>query len=139
MPFIENVSLLDVKNGKHKGTDVLIRIRDLGEKFPPISKKFKEVHCFNFSSDDYQDLQYSKNPNPMTSDDADAIVKILMGAFDNGLNVTVHCEYGEFRSGTVAQFGEVIGFEMIKEKTEFISLIFDKLMMALERDLPNEE
>lgn len=138
MPFIENVSLNDVKQGKHKGTDILIRILNPGDKIPPLSK-FREVHCFNFSSDDYNDLRYSKNPNPMSSDDACAIAKILMDAFERGLNVTVHCEYGEFRSGTVAQFGEVLGFDLIKEKTEVISLIFDKLMMALERNLPNEE
>ena len=51
MPWIQNVSLADVRKGHHiriEGNAMLIQIVDPAMEFPTPFHKFKEVHQFQF-------------------------------------------------------------------------------------------
>lgn len=114
MPFIENISLIDVKNGWHydaSPNSVLIQIVDNDMTFPTPKYNFKEVHQFKFLDEEHPERIINKEFTACTYAEAQQIVEILLRALANQSNVIVHCHAGICRSGAVAQFGVDIGFQ----------------------------
>lgn len=118
MPFIQNVSLLNVKEGRHFNPgeqSVLIQICDPPGDFPVPKHPFSEIHQFCFLdlddpsrfSESFTDLEEFR----MTDEQALKIAEVLQSAFDKNKNVIVHCHAGKCRSGAVAEVGVMMGFE----------------------------
>jgi len=108
MPFIENISLADVRDGYHYDAGpagVLIQIVDPDMDFPTPRLAFSEVHQFRFL-----DLEEA-GPLAIQADQAEAIVRVLEAALARGSNVIVHCHAGVCRSGAVTEVGCMMGFE----------------------------
>ena len=108
MPFIENISLADVRDGYHYDAGqagVLIQIVDPDMDFPTPKFAFAEVHQFRFL-----DLEET-GPLAIQADQAEAIVRVLEAALARGSNVVVHCHAGVCRSGAVTEVGCMMGFE----------------------------
>ncbi len=112
-PWIENISLDDVRRGFHydPGTNsMLIQIVDPGTEFPTPKVEFKDVRQFTFldvEDDDQEKIYYSA---AITNEDAKGIAEALQHAWDNSMNVVVHCHMGVCRSGAVAEVGVMLGF-----------------------------
>ena len=121
MPWIENVSLANIKSGHHyePGENaMLIQIVDPAMAFPDPLHKFKEVHQFEFL--DIEDNGMTNNGDgswsdmsefAITDEQADRIVSLLRHALDNYMNVIVHCVAGICRSGAVVEVGIILGFD----------------------------
>lgn len=112
MPWIQNVSLADVRNGHHIRVNenaMLIQIVDPGMEFPTSLHTFKEVHQFRFL-----DLEHNDEPenegHKITQSQADTIVQLLQEALDRKMDVVVHCVAGVCRSGAVCEVGIMMGF-----------------------------
>lgn len=110
--WIENVSAVDIIKGRHHdcGTNsMLIQISDpegvqfSDPWFPTPKYKFKEIHRFTF-------LDVDDGPNSISMDQAEQLVNLLHHAFDQRMNVVVHCMAGICRSGAVAEVGAIMGF-----------------------------
>ena len=106
-PWIQNVSLSDVKKGHHvavKENSMLIQIVDPAMEFPTPAQKFREIHQFEF-------LDLEKTDDTINDDwkisDAQAaeLVRLLQHALDNKMDVVVHCVAGVCRSGAVCEVG----------------------------------
>jgi predicted protein tyrosine phosphatase len=120
-PWIQNISLADVKNGHHYdagSNSMLIQIVDPGVEFPSPKYKFKQVHQFRFL--DVEDPMYVnplatefdiKYKDAITNTDAKGIALALQQALANHMNVIVHCHAGICRSGAVAEVGVMLGFQ----------------------------
>jgi predicted protein tyrosine phosphatase len=112
-PWIENISLDDVRRGFHydPGTNsMLIQIVDPGTEFPTPKVEFKDVRQFFFldvEDDDKEKIYYAA---AITDEDAKGIAEALQHAWDNSMNVVVHCHMGVCRSGAVAEVGVMMGF-----------------------------
>jgi predicted protein tyrosine phosphatase len=112
-PWIENISLDDVRQGVHydPGTNsMLIQIVDPGTEFPTPKVEFKDVRQFTFldvEDDDKEKIYYSA---AITNEDAKGIAEALQHAWDNNMNVVTHCHMGVCRSGAVAEVGVMLGF-----------------------------
>jgi predicted protein tyrosine phosphatase len=112
MPFIQNISKSDCRDGNHAthnpDRDVLIQIADPPSD-PPIPRhRFAQVHQFWFD-----DIEVDSGPHGeagITVRQANEIADILSRALAEGRNVIVHCHAGLCRSGGVAQAGEAMGF-----------------------------
>ena len=102
-PWIQNVSLSDVRKGHHIDAGInsmLIQIVDPAMEFPTPSYKFKEIHQFEFL--DLEQNDHSIDEDWKISDaQAQQLVALLQRAFDNRMNVVVHCVAGVCRSGAV--------------------------------------
>ncbi len=112
MPWIQNVSMSDIKRGLHFDAgenSMLIQIVDPAYEFPIPLKQFKEVHQFEFldveKNDDKNLMEFA-----ITQEQADKIVELLQRALDNDMNVVVHCHAGVCRSGAVCEVGVMMGF-----------------------------
>lgn len=108
-PFIQNISLAAVVEGKHSfpGEDgVLIQIVDYDMDWPKPKFSFREIHQFKFL-DVEGELTYEHGIKKQQADD---IVQILKNAKRDGKNVIVHCVMGICRSGAVAEVGVMMGF-----------------------------
>jgi len=110
-PWIENISLDDVRKGHHYDAgdnSMLIQICDYNTEFPTPKHQFKETLQFNFLDVEEDDkLLYEC---VISNDDANSIASALQRAWDNHMNVVVHCHMGISRSGAVAEVGEMLGF-----------------------------
>jgi predicted protein tyrosine phosphatase len=112
-PWIENISLDDVRKGYHYDpgfNSMLIQIVDPGTEFPTPKVTFKDVRQFFFldvEDDDKEKIYYSA---AITNEDAKGIAEALQHAWDNHMNVVVHCHMGVCRSGAVAEVGVMMGF-----------------------------
>ena len=134
MPFIQNVSLMDIPDGFHKtptNGGVLIQILDNdAANFPTPAFKFDEIHQFKF-------LDIEENVVPidpaMKFSDAQAvqIAKILTDALKTNKDVIVHCHAGVCRSGAVCEVGVMIGFDDTGRFRAPNLLVKKKLMNAL--------
>ncbi len=111
-PWIQNVSLSDVKKGHHvavKENSMLIQIVDPAMEFPTPAQKFREIHQFEF-------LDLEKSDDTINDDwkisDAQAaeLVRLLQYALDNKMDVVVHCVAGVCRSGAGCEVGVMMGF-----------------------------
>ena len=111
MPWIQNVSYVDVANGTHKDpgpASMLIQIVDPGMDFPLPVYEFGETHQFKFS--DIEQPDPTGETKAITDSQAKYLVTLLQHALDNSMNVVVHCVAGICRSGAVAEVGTMIGF-----------------------------
>jgi hypothetical protein len=113
MPWIQNVSLSNVRKGHHvavKENSMLIQIVDPDMEHPAPAQTFKEVHQFKFL-----DLEKSDdciNDAWKVSDaQAESLVELLQHALENRMDVVVHCVAGVCRSGAVCEVGVMMGFQ----------------------------
>lgn len=109
--WIENCSLKDICTGNHcldEGKTVLIQIVDIGAKFPTpkYKDKFRNIYKYQFD-----DLDKETDVGTCSWEDAKNIANRLQHAYDNKLNVVVHCHAGLCRSGAVVQAGINRGFD----------------------------
>ena len=115
MPWIENCAASDVRDGFHSEPDsntMLIQIMDPPGNFPTPNYKFKETHQFDFL--DIEDDVVAYDPEMYISEtQAKELVRLLKHAYENGMNVVVHCYAGVSRSGAVAEVGRHIGFDLV--------------------------
>lgn len=112
MPFIQNCSWDDVKNGWHNDPGkraILIQISDPASFFPEPAFDFKEIHQFEFL--DAEDSCGFPDECKFQPHQAECIVQILKRAIEHNMNVIVHCHAGICRSGAVAEVGVMMGFE----------------------------
>lgn len=120
MPWIENVSLEDIKKGRHFDAgpnSMLIQILDHDMEFPKPFHDFKEVHQFKFL--DLEETGFTNlgtgswtdmSEFIISDDQAKDLVHLLKHAFEQRMNVIVHCHAGVCRSGAVCEIGHLIGF-----------------------------
>jgi len=140
-PWIQNVSLSDVKKGHHIDAGInsmLIQIVDPAMEFPTPSYPFKEVHQFEFldiEEDGMTNFGDGKMVDvsefAITQAQADQIVELLQRAFENRTNVVVHCVAGVCRSGAVAEVGVMMGFRDTEAFRSPNLLVKHKMMKAL--------
>ena len=120
MPWIQNVSLSDIKKGLHiqPGENaMLIQIVDPDMEFPVPKYSFKETHQFKFLDIEDDGMSNDGNGNKIdmswgmvTEAQAAELARLLHHAFDNHMNVIVHCHAGVCRSGAVCEVGVMLGF-----------------------------
>jgi predicted protein tyrosine phosphatase len=107
MPWIENVSLANVKKGLHHDAGVnsmLIQIVDPCVEFPDPKHDFQETHQFEFLDTEI-DEDFA-----ITDEQATQLVTLLKRALDRHMNVVIHCHAGICRSGAVCEVGVMMGF-----------------------------
>jgi predicted protein tyrosine phosphatase len=113
MPWIQNVSLSDIKKGFHIDpgpNNMLIQIVDCGMEFPEPKYKFNHVAQFEFM--DLEENDKCIEPDmKITNDQAKSLVVLLKQALLNRSNVIVHCVAGVCRSGAVCEVGVMMGFD----------------------------
>jgi len=119
-PWIQNVALADIPNGHHirvGENSMLIQISDPDMEFPVPHHQFKETHQFKFL--DIEEDGMTNNGGVELIDmsvhaikdaDAEHLVALLQRAFENRMDVIVHCHAGICRSGAVAEVGVMMGF-----------------------------
>ena len=132
MPWIQNVSLSDIKKGYHIDAGInsmLIQIVDPAYEFPTPLKQFREVHQFEFLDAERDD----KYPDEckVTDEQAQQLVTLLKTALDNHMNVVVHCHAGVCRSGAVAEIGVMLGFDDAEAFRSPNLLVKHKMMKVL--------
>ena len=141
MPWIQNVSLSDVRKGHHiriEGNAMLIQIIDPAMEFPTPFHKFKEVHQFEFldlERDDMPDAEEFK----ITDEQAEQLVKLLQHALDHRMDVVVHCVAGVCRSGAVCEVGVMMGFLDTQDFRSPNLLVKHKMMKVLGWDYDENE
>ena len=132
MPWIENIGLKEVKEGFHHDpglNSMLIQIVDLDTEFPKPKYQFKETRKYKFLDVEEDDeLLYM---GVISDEDAAHIAKSLRHAFENSMNVIVHCHMGVSRSGAVAEVGTMIGFSDVGKFRVPNLLVKHKLMKEL--------
>jgi predicted protein tyrosine phosphatase len=110
-PWIVNISHTAVRDGFHflvPGKTTLIRIVDREEDlrtYPALLEHFNEVHEVIFA-----DVDGSTEPSRISSDQAEALVDILISALNTDTNLVVQCTAGISRSGAVVESGVRMGF-----------------------------
>ena len=110
-PWIQNVSLDDIKRGLHPDpgvNTVLIQIVDPGLEFPTSKYQFRSVHRYHFL--DAEETDPYPDEWKCSFDQARSIVEVLKTALANNSNVLVHCVAGVCRSGAVVEVGVIMGF-----------------------------
>ena len=106
--WIQNVALADIPKRHHIDAgenSMLIQIVDPCMEFPIPKHQFKEIHQFEFL-DIEEETDFA-----ITDEQAAHLVALLQRAFDNRMNVVVHCHAGICRSGAVAEIGVMMGFQ----------------------------
>jgi predicted protein tyrosine phosphatase len=106
--FIENISKSDCRNGIHYDpgpNSMLIQISDPPGDYPTPKFKFKEIHQFDFLDEDRPEEEFV-----ITDEQAKRLVDLLARAYDNHMNVVVHCHAGICRSGAVVEVASRVGF-----------------------------
>lgn len=120
MPWIENVSLSDIPQGRHHNAgenSMLIQIVDPDLEFPVAAHTFKETHQFKFLDIEEDGLTNNGDGTwtdmskfAVTDIQAEQLVDLLKHALDKRMNVVVHCVAGVCRSGAVCEVGVMMGF-----------------------------
>jgi predicted protein tyrosine phosphatase len=133
MPWIQNVSLSDVRKGHHirvGENSMLIQIVDPDMEHPEPAHKFKEVHKFKFldleKSDDCINDKWK-----IQDQQAEQLVSLLQHALDKRMDVVVHCVAGVCRSGAVAEVGVMLGFDDAEAFRSPNLLVKHKMMKVL--------
>ena len=132
-PWIQNVSLSDVKKGHHIDAGInsmLIQIVDPGMEFPVPAYNFKEIHQFEFLDVEETD-QVLEEEMRCSQEQADKLVALLQRAFENRMNVVVHCVAGVCRSGAVCEVGVMMGFRDTEVFRSPNLLVKHKMMKCL--------
>ena len=112
-PWIENISLDDVRKGYHYDpgfNSMLIQIVDPGTEFPTPKYQFRKVYQFYFLDVEDNEPDGCLYDAAITNADARGIAEALREALAEEMNVVVHCHMGVARSGAVAEVGTMIGF-----------------------------
>ena len=132
-PWIENISLSDIKKGRHIDAGInsmLIQIVDPDMEFPTPMHQFRETHQFKFldleKSDDTINDAWK-----VSNEQAESLVKLLQHAMANRMNVIVHCHAGVCRSGAVAEIGVMLGFRDAEAFRSPNLLVKHKMMKCL--------
>jgi predicted protein tyrosine phosphatase len=108
--WIENVAGTDVERGRHHdcgANSMLIQILD-GDWTPEPQHQFRERYQFVFL--DLEDTDPGAEESGITDSQAQQLVKLLQHAFDERMNVIVHCTAGVCRSGAIVEVGVMMGF-----------------------------
>lgn len=133
MPWIQNVALGDIRRGHHidPGPNaMLIQIVDPPGDFPTPLYKFKEVYQFQFLDVEEGD-EVLEEAMRCSHDQAAELVGLLQRAFDNRMNVIVHCHAGVCRSGAVCEVGVMMGFQDTEAFRSPNLLVKHRMMAAL--------
>lgn len=140
-PWIQNVALSDVKKGHHIDAGInsmLIQIVDPAMEFPTPSYKFKEIHQFEFLDIEEDGMtnfgdgkMVDMSEFAITQEQANQLVELLQRAFENRMNVVVHCVAGVCRSGAVCEVGVMMGFRDTEAFRSPNLLVKHKMMKAL--------
>jgi predicted protein tyrosine phosphatase len=113
-PWIENISLADVRSGYHYDPGpnaMLIQIVDPGVEFPkPKHKEWRRIRQFFFLDVEDNEPDGALYSCAITNEDAKGIAEALREAWEGNMNVVVHCHMGVARSGAVAEVGTMMGF-----------------------------
>lgn len=132
-PWIENISLADIRKGFHIDAGInsmLIQIVDPDMEFPEPKHQFKEIHQFKFL--DLEKTDDTINDNWKISDaQAEQLVQLLQHALEQRMNVVVHCHAGVCRSGAVAEVGVMLGFRDAEAFRSPNLLVKHKMMKVL--------
>ena len=141
MPWIENVALVDIPKGFHHAcgdNSMLIQISDHDMSFPTPKHQFKEVHQFTFldieedgmtNTGDGRKIDLSEFA--ITDAQAAELVRLLQHAWENRMNVVVHCHAGICRSGAVCEVGVMMGFDDCERFRSPNLLVKHKMMRVL--------
>jgi len=128
MPLIENIPLENVAKGRHHdcgANSMLIQISDHDMAFPTPKHEFKEVHQFTFL-----DIE-EEGDFAITDIQAQELVRLLKHAWENRMNVVVHCHAGICRSGAVCEVGVMMGFDDCERFRAPNLLVKHKMMRVL--------
>jgi rhodanese-related sulfurtransferase len=128
MPWIENIPLENVAKGQHHAcgeNSMLIQISDHDMAFPSPKHTFKQVHQFIFL-----DIE-EESDFAITDAQAAELVRLLQHAFENRMNVVVHCHAGICRSGAVCEVGVMMGFSDCERFRVPNLLVKHKMMRVL--------
>ena len=128
MPWIENIPLENVAKGQHHAcgeNSMLIQISDHDMAFPSPKHTFKQVHQFIFL-----DIE-EESDFAITDAQAAELVRLLQHAFENRMNVVVHCHAGICRSGAVCEVGVMMGFNDCERFRAPNLLVKHKMMRVL--------
>lgn len=140
-PWIQNVALSDIPKRHHIDAghnSMLIQIVDPDMEFPVPAHTFKETHQFKFL--DIEDDGMSNDGNGekidmswgmITDEQAAELVRLLQHAFEDRMNVVVHCHAGVCRSGAVAEVGVMMGFRDAEAFRSPNLLVKHKMMKVL--------
>jgi predicted protein tyrosine phosphatase len=134
-PWIENISLDDVRKGYHYDpgfNSMLIQIVDPGTEFPTPKYAFRTVRQFYFLDVEESDSEKFYYAAAITNEDAKGIANALKEAWEQGMNVVVHCHMGVARSGAVAEVGQMIGFRDTEKFRVPNLMVKHKLMYYLD-------
>ncbi len=133
MPWIQNVSLSDVRKGHHIRVGenaMLIQIVDPDMEHPEPAHNFKETHQFKFldleKSDDCINDAWK-----VQDEQAAQLVELLEHALEKRMDVVVHCVAGVCRSGAVAEVGVMMGFDDTEAFRSPNLLVKHKMMRVL--------
>ena len=133
MPWIQNVSLSDVRRGHHIRVGenaMLIQIVDPDMEHPEPAYPFKETHKFKFL--DIEEHDECIDPNWKIQDQqAEQLVELLEHALENKMDVVVHCVAGICRSGAVTEVGVMLGFDDTEAYRSPNLLVKHKMMRKL--------
>ncbi len=132
-PWIQNVSLADVRKGYHIDAGInsmLIQIVDPGMEFPKPSYKFREIHQFKFLDVEEKD-EVLEESMKCSHEQAKELVQLLQHAMEKRINVVVHCVAGVCRSGAVAEVGVMMGFRDAEAFRSPNLLVKHKMMKCL--------
>jgi len=132
-PWIENVAADDIpKRFHHEAGEnsMLISIVDPGSWRPTPAHKFKEVHNFEFLDVEKDDIVLDEAMK-CSQAQADELVRLLQHAFENKMNVVVHCFAGICRSGAVCEVGVMMGFRDTERFRQPNLLVKHRMMKRL--------
>jgi len=132
-PWIQNVALSDIRKGFHIDAgpnSMLIQICDPPGDFPTPLHQFKEVHQFQFLDVEEKD-EVLEEAMKCSQEQANELVRLLQHAFENRMNVVVHCHAGVCRSGAVCEIGVMMGFRDTEVFRSPNLLVKHRMMRAL--------
>jgi rhodanese-related sulfurtransferase len=132
-PWIQNIGLGDIKKGFHidPGPNaMLIQIVDPPGDFPTPKYSLKEVHQFQFLDVEEKD-EVLDEAMRCSQEQANELVRLLQHAFENRMNVVVHCHAGVCRSGAVCEIGVMLGFRDTEDFRSPNLLVKHRMMKAL--------
>jgi predicted protein tyrosine phosphatase len=133
MPWIQNVSLSNIKTGIHINPGenaMLIQISDPPGNFPTSLYKFNETYQFQFLDVEERD-QVDNEAMRCSHEQATELVQMLQHAMINQMNVIVHCHAGVCRSGAVCEIGVMLGFDDTEVFRSPNLLVKHRMMKAL--------
>ena len=134
-PWIENIGIDEVRKGYHYDpgpNSMLIQIVDPGTEFPkPKHKEWRRIRQFFFLDVEDNEKDGVLYSCAITNEDAKGIAAALQEAWNEGMNVVVHCHMGVSRSGAVAEVGTIMGFRDVGKFRVPNLMVKKKLMEQL--------